>query len=115
MAFPTLTQTASIDKWGEGLASDPAIRTGYEAGYVQTRARFTRSPRRWDVGYQLLPAADKELIRLHEIACHGGADSFPWLNDMDGVTYTVRYLGLVSYKPNKSKNYWDVDFTVEEV
>jgi hypothetical protein len=115
MAFPTLTKNPTIYNWSEEMALDPVIRNEKEGGYVQTRARFTRTPWTWKLLYPAIPTADKVLIVAHEKAMKGGAESFTWINIDDSATYTVRYKGKISYKPLIYGTYWYVEITLEEV
>jgi len=113
--FPTLSINPSVTPWEEGAANDPTLRSPFEAGYVQTRARFTRIPDRWHIGYTLLPKADKDTLRAFEKTVKVGSDSFTWTNPDDQQTYTVRFLAPISYKPVGTMANWHVEFVLEEV
>ncbi len=119
--FPTilrrvgLTQTPIVNE--EIVAFDPTVRNRYEGGYVGTRARFTRLPRRWSVKYEWMTTANKETLRTFEDARAVGSDSFTWTNPMDSTGYTVRFFEPVRYTPalNTNFQYWTVEFILEEV
>jgi phage-related protein len=110
----TLVHTPIVDS--EALAIDPAIRTPLEAGYTQSRARFTRTTTQWSLRYDMLKVANKVTLRAFELARLGGSDPFYWVNPVDGVTYTVRFKGVVTYTPVTETNNtrWTVTFTLEQ-
>ena len=120
-SFPTilrrvgLTQTPIVNE--EIAAFDPTIRSRYEGGYVSTRARFTRMPRRWSVKYEWMTTTNKGTLQTFEEARVVGSESFTWTNPMDSTSYTVRFFEPVRYTPTPSTNfqYWTVEFTLEEV
>lgn len=72
----TLVQTPYIEELASAL--DPTLRTEVEAGYVASRARFTRAPRRWTLRFDMMTAANKATLRAFEIARGVGASSFTW-------------------------------------
>lgn len=119
MAFPVLSVSPSVNNWEEGKASDPTIRSQKEGGYIATRPRFTRIPKKWKVAYQqgnALTLADKALLEAHEDSVKIGADSFTWTSPMDGQTYTVRYVdGPIAFKPLVGKLLWEAAFGLEQV
>lgn len=88
--FPTLSQAPDFPLDPDGEIEDLVLRSGAEAGYEQTRPRFTRARRTWGVNYLLLPDADVTLLRAFETSTlRNGADSFTWTHPLGG-TYTVR-------------------------
>ena len=113
--FPTLSVNPSVEPWKEGAAFDPTIRSQQEGGYVLTRARVTRIPSKWEIGYYALPSSDKNSIRTFEMDCKVGSDIFTWTNPTDNITYDVRFLNPVSYKMHETAFLWDVEFTLEQV
>lgn len=119
MAFPALSVTPSISGWEEGKAFDPTIRSQSEGGYVSTRPRFTRIPKKWKLSYSqgnALPLADKALLEAHEDSVHVGSGSFTWTNPMDGQTYTVRYVdGPIQFRPLVGKLLWEAAVVLEQL
>lgn len=88
MAFPTLSKApTSFSEEKE----DTTIKSKSEAGYVQTRRRFTRERMTFKVGYELLPNADKVSLFNHIDSVFGGVSTFTYVHPVSGVTYTVRY------------------------
>ena len=89
MAFPSIgdPQIALLEK-----SVTATLRTPFEAGYVQTRARYTRVPRRWELSWNYLSSTDYGSLRTHfEDTVVGGGDSFGWTHPKDASTHTVRY------------------------
>lgn len=121
--FPTLTRhgslacTPEVHSFTSEKAHDPTIRSESDGGYVKSRARFTRLPEKWNICYTWLSQANKNTIKDFEEARLIGSESFTWTNPEDGISYTVRFLGLVRYTPHASTNYlwWTVEFELEEV
>uniref|UniRef100_A0A6M3IJ44 Uncharacterized protein n=1 Tax=viral metagenome TaxID=1070528 RepID=A0A6M3IJ44_9ZZZZ len=114
--FPTLSESPSVKGWEESITVDPTIKSPFEAGYVQTRAKFTRIPEKWKVVYEILPTADKDTLKvfINETVLVG-SDSFNWTNPMDSVVYDVRFSGPITFSPNDNDDYWQCEFTLEEV
>ena len=117
--FPTLSVTPSVAPWQQTKTGDPTIRSPFEAGYVQTRARFTRVPKAWTIAYQdgnSLPVADKLTLEAHENAVNCGAAIFSWLNPSDGTTYQVRYGKTpIVFTMLYNNLFWTASFTLEQV
>lgn len=113
--FPTLSQNPDISGWEEQVAFNPTIRSETDGGYVLTRARFTRLPRRWNLVYRVLPVADVNTLKTFEGTVKVGSDSFLWTNPQNSTQYTVRLLEPIRYSMHGSKNYWDVEMVLEEV
>jgi len=96
----------------EGEVYRPQVRTEMEGGYVQTRPRFTRGVRRWNLRWEALSAAHLALL-VAAFAADAG-NSFSWA-DPAGTAYTVRYredsLRWVYAYPG----YFSVSVALEEV
>jgi hypothetical protein len=117
--FPTLSTNPSVEGWGEEAAFDPAIRNKVEAGYVASRPKFTRIPKKWGGVYKSIPNADKNLIETFEFTeVYCGSTNFNWTNPLNSTVYDVRFLGTIKYDlaVETEEGYrWDVTFTVEQV
>lgn len=116
--FPTLVDTPDVNKWSF-TQEDPAIRTPIEGGYVVTRPRHTRKPRRtWSIGFTYITEADKELIRTCYESARGGSDYIVWTNPETLEVLNVRFTGEIRYAFSGKKGgnrRWDVSFSFEEV
>lgn len=118
--FPTLTGSAHSPRpleYVNTASVDPTIRSPKEAGYVQTRSRYTRLPRTHHVVYRGLTNTDKESIRTHEIERGVGGASFTWVAPDRVTTLTVRFASPAIYTPFDETNYkfWNVEMELEEV
>lgn len=89
--FPTLSVGPQQVK--PSPAKDPSLRSDPEDGVVISRRKSTANPRKFQLEYRVLPAADKVLLDAMQDAVGIGADTITWTNDEDpndGATYTVR-------------------------
>lgn len=122
-AFPTIYRRGTelhnpiVGDFDDTMAHDPAIRGLSEGGYVTSRARFTRIPRKWPLKYDWLTTANKDTLKAFEVAMVGGSESFTWTNPADSTSYTVRFLGVARYTPHEHINFlrWMMEFVLEEV
>ena len=118
--FPTLTGVPAypdVLEFNDQISTNPTIRSPKDAGYQQTRARFTRYPRAWHVTFTGIITSDKDLIEAHEEERGVGGNSFTWTNPMDDTSYTVRFIRPVLNQPWEDTDYarWIVSFDLEEV
>jgi len=100
-----------------GLEEDynkTAVRTEFEAGYVQSRARFTRARRTWSKIYWTgLSSSDLSTLLTFFNTYQG--DSFTWTHPITSVEYTVRFsCDKVNYK-YVAPEYYEVTISFEEV
>lgn len=116
--YPTLSVTPQVANHRQTRAADPTLRTPFEGGYVQTRPRFTRIPRRWSISYaegNALPAADKTTLYNFESARGVGGEAFTWTSPFDGGSYTVRFAAPIEFAPVTGTATWSARFDLEEV
>lgn len=122
--FPTINRRGTelhnpiVGDFEDTIAHDPTIRSRSEGGYVTTRARFTRIPRKWTIKYDWVTKANKNTIKTFEDdTVVGGSANFDWLNPENSATYDVRFLGLIRYAPHPDTNFlwWIIEFELEEV
>ncbi len=115
--YPVLDENPSINGYSETALVDPTIKAPFEAGYTQTRSRFTRIPEKWTIKYEVLTAVDKNTLKAFERARLIGSESFDWTNPSDNVTYDVRFggPGPVVYAPRENDDFWTCEFTLEQV
>ena len=113
--FPTLT-SGVIANWKHQPAFDPTIRDDKEAGYVQTRPRFTAVPESWSFILRLVSQTDKNLIfSFEKTTVNYGGNSFSWNNSQDGNIYEVRFQEVVKYKlESQDPSKWDITISVVE-
>lgn len=89
--FPELQNKpdASLHKEDQ---EDTGMSNQMEGGYVVSRPRFTRKPRKtFTIGYTNIPNDD--FLKLQEFwdAMRGSAGRFLWVNPMTGKSYDVRF------------------------
>ncbi len=111
--FPTLSTKPLVSGWGEQVADDPTIRSPYEGGYKQTRARFTRLTRKYHVSYGDLSQADKDTLVSWENGVKVGSDM--WDAVQLGLAGNYRLLAQIQYKYGVSEEVWTAEFDVEQV
>ena len=74
----------------------PAIRANFEAGYEQTRSKFTRPIREWTITWDSMSKESFASLQYHfESGVTGGSESWIWNdptgNRGSGATREVRY------------------------
>ena len=68
------------------------IRSKSEAGYIQTRALYTRMTRRFDLQWGHLSAADFATLQtFYEDTAVAGAQSFNWTHPETSTVYVCRF------------------------
>lgn len=100
------------------VRDDRTIATKKEAGYVQTRSRYSRVRRTWQVQYEKLTAADNVLLEAFMDTVHEGTDIFTWAHPVSGE-YQVRFSSPgPSIEPSEydgSQYLYSCSFTLIEV
>ena len=110
--FPTINLAGLEDsKHFNEEQADPVQRKEVDGGYVMTRPRFTRLPRKtWTTGFTDLTDAEKNEFTAFWDSKRGGSDSFTYENPTDNVTYTVRFAGApkIKYTGMGPLRRWDI-------
>jgi hypothetical protein len=114
--FPTLSQNPDAEIWREEPASDPTLRSEFEAGYQLTRAKFTVIPRTWSLVYRFLSNTEKTTLQTFERSTvNYGANSFNWTNPIDSQTYVVRFVEPIKFTLENNKlNEWQAELKLVE-
>lgn len=98
---------------------DKIIRTPFEAGYEQTRARTTRTRRKFTLNYDLLTSSDATLLdTFFHTTLNGGAGTFTWTNPETSAAHTVRFDGPYTIETqfhNGSDYYHTATINITEV
>lgn len=92
MAFPTLSRNPLSVK---ATYRDNKISGISEDNYVSRRPRVTKEARQWEVTYDLLKTADRDLLVTHYESV-GMHTSFSW-TDNESVSHTVYYNKPLSF------------------
>jgi hypothetical protein len=121
--FPTLSTGQDSSKYTRAL-EDVAMKTTMDGGYVVSRAKHTRAPRRtFTSGFTSIRKADKELLEAFYDTVKGGSVIFDWIDPTTQmgvsptpVTYAVRFTGEFKwqYRGIGPTELWDVTFTLEQ-
>lgn len=114
--FLGLSKGPSLPLDPDGVMEDVVIRTPTEAGYVQTRPRFTRSRLMWGLVYNVLPDADIAILKNWEnVTIRNGSDVFTWQHPASLVTYDVHLTGPVKYAKTQYPTLTSVSMTLQQV
>jgi phage-related protein len=108
--WPSVQLPLSLDETPE----NPAIRTEFESGIVQTRAKFTRTRGTWGLSWANMRGADYRVLRDFYKQMKGGALSFNWTHPRDGTAFEVRFKGAFNAK-HTAMDCWNVTLTLEQV
>lgn len=121
--FPTLSVQSNSSAHAP-TQENPAIATKLEGGYVATRPRHTRTPRRtFPVSYTDLRDADKQLLMAFWDTVKGGSVIFDWTDPESAMnagvakTYQVRFTDQElkwAYKGRGPTKLWDISFTLQQ-
>lgn len=116
--YPTLPSGSLPDsaQFGQDL-EDPAMRTEMEGGYVATRPKHTRAPRKtWMVAYRNLTDDDKLSLETFWGTVRGGSVIFDWTNPSNLTVYQVRFKDPLKFRYTGigSSQRWDCSFSVEQ-
>lgn len=114
--FPTLTDAPTYPL--KESTEDPVIKSNFEAGYVHTRARFTRMRHEFTLVYENLSNTDKETLDAFCDTVYGSVTSFTWVHPISGTSYTVRFDGRPRFESvgyDGSAYRWKTEFTLVQV
>ncbi len=113
--FPTLSRNPTWGDYQQSRAYDPTIRAKSEGGYVKTRARYTRAPKKFTAIYNYLTSTEKASLETFEDTVGVGADAFTW-SDPDAVSHTVRLAEAIIFtRVTQGTGRWKAEMTLEEV
>jgi hypothetical protein len=110
--FPTLSINPSYPI-GE-TREDSAIVTEFDAGYDQSRAKYSRVRYIFTINYKLIPSADKTLLTTFITTVNGRADAFNWTHPQSSTVYSVKFNKIPEFQ-YVAYNYYDCNFTVKTI
>ena len=115
--FPSLSSPPLVEGYEHGVASDPVIRSPKEAGYVQTRQRFTRVPKIWHLVYpDTMTYADQTSLSTWESSHGYGATIDTWTSPVSGQgSYSIRLAAPIKYQLGATDQFWKFEVYLEEV
>lgn len=115
--FPTLSQGQDSSLYSVET-EDPSLKTPLEGGYVVSRAKHTRTPRKtFKTGFTMLKNTDKATLdAFYSGSARGGSVIFDWTDPASAVVYQVRFLEKLSYRYTGvgTSQRWDVAFSLEQ-
>lgn len=103
--LPTQSYTETFTK--------PSIRTPFDGNYEQTRPKFTRSTKTFDVNFKFLTPTDKSTLQTFFNTYNG--ESFDWTNPLDSVTYLVRFAEDMLVFKNQGADRFSLSLKLQEV
>lgn len=78
---------------------DPTIRSNFEDGSQQTRARFTTIKETFSLSWAAMTASDlSSLLTFYKTTVVGGAGDIAWTHPDSGTSYTVRFNEALQYR-----------------
>jgi len=99
----------------EAIREDSVIRTPFEAGYEQTRNKYTRRRPGWRLKFSRLKQADYDNLRtFYETTTDGGTLSFMWTHPQTGETAEYRFMGPIK-DALVDVNIWAVEVEIRKV
>lgn len=116
--FPSLVlKNGGLDSQQYSVTlEDPSISTKIEGGYVVSRAKHTRAPRRtFAIVYKAISDADKAAISAFYDSVRGGSTIFDWADPSSGAILQVRFQGelTLSYVGMGKTKLWNLSFKVQ--
>jgi hypothetical protein len=98
---------------------NPAMNTELEGGYVATRPKHTRAPRRdFRLVYVDLTDADKATLDNFWDTVKGSSVIFDWTHPKTGVVYSVRFKPgerlVWQYSGQGPRSRWDCSFILAQ-
>lgn len=99
-AYPS--SPIAFDSFVEVPRAYQTIKTGFEAGYAQTRAKSTTAPRQFQFLHKTILAADVTTWVAFWDARLGGADSFDFTDPRTGAVISCRFKHDASNPPQVS-------------
>lgn len=101
--WPTFSTLPDQSSWEE-QKNDPGMSVDMDGGYVITRARYTRPPRRvFRFSINNASNADKIALDAFWDEVQGTALAFDFLHPINGNTYSVRFITKTAGQPPIAK------------
>lgn len=88
------------------------VRSDFENGYVQSRPRWTRTRRVFQLQWRSMSSSDKETLAAFFEDNLGG--TFTWTHPSDGTSYTVRFADDQLEFKHVPVNRWSIKLELEE-
>lgn len=90
--YPSTIKTLDAASFTESYENVAAKSGDMEGGYVISRPKFTRAPRRtWTFNYVEMSDAEKKKLSDFWILVKGSSAAFDWKHPISGLTINVRF------------------------
>jgi hypothetical protein len=116
-SFPAGLAAIQDSKFYDVSQEDVGMKTPLDGGYVASRPRHTRTPRKtFTSGFTSMTNAQKIQLQAFYDTVKGSSLVFDWIDPPSGTVYTVRFTGELKIKyvglgPTKL---WDCSFQIEQ-
>lgn len=114
--FPTLAMLQD-SKFYSVEQEDVGLKTTMDGGYVVSRAKHTRTPRRtFTTGFTTIRTADKALLEAFYTTVRGSSVIFDWTDPVSLTVYQVRFADKLTFKYTGmgAMQLWDVGVKLEQ-
>jgi len=115
--FPTLS-TGQDSKFYSVEQEDVSMQSKMDGGYVVSRAKTTRAPRRsFTSGFTNLSNADRGALQAFYDTVKGGSVIFAWTDPIDKAVFQVRFMDKklnFKYTGIGTAQRWDVQFSLQQ-
>lgn len=114
--FPSISSIQDSKFYSVEL-EDPSLKTKMEGGYVISRAKHTRRPRRtFTTGFSFIKDSERKILEDFYDSVRGSSLTFYWNDPIYNERFTVRFAEKYSFKYIGIRNVhrWDVTFSLEE-
>ena len=115
--FPTLTRKVDVENFDE-TQEDPTMRSKTDGGYLFTRPRTTRRPRKsFTIGLIDMPDADKVALQTFWDQVTGSV-AFNWTHPVSAEVFVVRLMKPIKFVqtgPGNSHRWDATGIEMEEV
>lgn len=114
--FPTMEMEQDSKFYNVEL-EDPAIKSEMDGGYVVSRARHTRKPRKtYTTGYSEILEPDRKRLEDFWTLVRGGSVIFDWTDPVEKAVCKVRFTQPLKFKYTGVGDLkkWEVSITLEQ-
>lgn len=114
--FPTMDKDQDSRFYSVDL-EDKAMKSQMDGGYVVSRAKHTRRPRRsFKTGFTGILNADRARLEAFYELVGGGSVVFDWTDPIEQKVYQVRFGAALSFKYSGIgiAQLWDVQIQLEQ-
>jgi hypothetical protein len=117
LVFPKLDKEQD-SRFYEVVLEDVGMKSPLDGGYVASRPKHTRRPRRsFKTGYSKISNADRATLEAFYTQTLGSSIIFEWCDPVECFTYQVRFAGPMSFKyvGMGVSQLWEAQIQLEQV